>query len=81
MHRHADGFFTYLRRLAHERASATQETLPWLYEAIGTPAKPLEQEFLAYLDQYPPEDPFWLKQAHMLLDLRAELITLASRSW
>lgn len=79
MQRSPDGFLQYLDRLARERPKEGEETLGWLLGALGKEQRPLEQEFLAYLERFPPEDPFWLKQQQAFLDLRAELIALASR--
>ncbi|MBI3083413.1 MAG: DUF1570 domain-containing protein [Candidatus Omnitrophica bacterium] len=79
MQRSPDGFLQYLDRLAREQPKEGEETLGWLLGALGKEQRPLEQEFLAYLEQFPAEDPFWLKQKQAFLDLRAELIALAHR--
>ena len=72
MHRHPDGFVRYLDRIAREKPAEGQD-LEWLLQALGTELKPLEQEFTTYLAQFPPEDPFWLRQKQILLDLQADL--------
>lgn len=79
MHRYSEGFLAYLDRLAREHPAEGQDTLAWLLQAVGREQRPLEQEFLAYLDQFPPEDPAWLKQMQLFIDLRSELTTLFSR--
>ncbi len=81
MQHHRDAFMTYLERLAAEHPGEDVDTLPWLLEALGTAQRPLEQQFLAYLERFPAEDPFWLKQKQEFLDLHTELTTLASRLW
>lgn len=81
MHRYPDGFAAYLERVAREQPEEGEETLAWLMEALHTEQRPLEQEFLAYVDRFPPEDSSWMKQMKAFLDLRAELIALAHRLW
>ncbi len=81
MQRYPQGFLAYLQRLAREQPKPGEDTLPWLMEALGKEQRALEQEFLAYLDAFPKEDPMWLKQMQLFLDLRAELISLAQRLW
>ena len=79
MHRYPDGFLRYLERLASSPPQEGEDTLAWLLEATGKELRPLEQEFMAYLDQFSHEDPLWLKQMQAFLDLRQELIALLSR--
>jgi hypothetical protein len=79
MQRYPDGFLVYLKRLAREHPEEGQDTLAWLMDAVGKEQRALEQEFLSHLDQFPPQDPFWMKQMQVFLDLRQELIALASR--
>jgi len=81
LHRYPDGFLAYLSRLAREQPKEGEDTLRWLIEAVGKEQRALEQEFLAYLDPFPPEDPFWLKQMQAFIDLQSELTALASRLW
>ncbi len=81
LQRHPDGFLAYLDRLAREQPKEGEDTLSWLIEAVGKEQRALEQEFLAYVEQFPPEDPFWLKQMQAFIDLRAELTALVSRLW
>jgi hypothetical protein len=79
--RHRDAFLAFLDRVAREEPAADVDTLPWLVSAVGMEQRALEQEFQAYLDEFPPEDPLWLKQMQLFLDLRAELMALANRLW
>ena len=79
MHRYQDGFLSYLDRLAREQPKEGEDTLSWLFASLGKGQQPLEEEFLAYQEQFPPEDPMWLKQMQGFLDLRAELIALANQ--
>ncbi len=81
MQRYPVGFLAYLDRLAREHPQEGEDTLPWLMQALDREQRPLEQEFLAHVEQFPPEDPLWLKQVQSFLDLRAELSALASRFW
>ncbi len=81
MHRYPGPFLAYLDRLVREQPTGEQETLPWLLEAVGKEQRVLEQEFLAHLDAFPPEDSWALKEMQFFLDLRAELTALANRLW
>ncbi len=81
MHRYPEPFLAYLDRLARERPQKGNDTLSWLITAVGKPQRSLEQEFLAYMKQFQPEDPFWLKQMQTFLDLRSGLTTLAAQLW
>ncbi|MBI4597593.1 MAG: DUF1570 domain-containing protein [Candidatus Omnitrophica bacterium] len=79
MVRYRSGFMTYLDRLARQPPNDGEDTLPWLMEALGKEQRALEQEFLTYLDQFPLEDPFWLKRKQAILDLQNELNALLQR--
>lgn len=68
MHRYPEGFLAYLERVAREQPQAGEDTLTWLTQAVGTDHKHLDQEFLAYVDQFPPEDPAWLKEWQVLIE-------------
>jgi len=81
MHRYPEGFLAFLDRMAGTPPQSGADTLTWLVEAIGKDHKTLDQEFLNSLKQFPPEDPFWLKQWQELIDLHNDLRTLAARLW
>ena len=81
MARYPDGFLAYLDRLAREQPEDADDTLPWLVDAIGQDQRALEAEFLAYTDQFEPEDSFQMKQMQIFLELRTELIYLVNRLW
>lgn len=80
--RHRAAFLSYLGRIASASslpAEGEDRTLPWLLEALGLQPQALEEEFSQYVAQLPHEDPFWLRQMQIFLDLRFELIALANR--
>ena len=57
----------YVRRLC---AKAVRPVRADLMEALGKELRPLEQEFFAYVDQLPPEEPDWLKQMQVDVIMR-----------
>lgn len=74
MERYPEAFWAYLDRLARERAEPDEDTIEWLLEAIGTDVRSLDAQFAQYITQFPPEDPYWLKQLDIIFDLRNELL-------
>jgi hypothetical protein len=74
MQRYPEGFLAYLDRVAGEQPQDDEDTLEWLLEAVGQDQRSLEREFLAHVEAFPHEDPLWLKQMQMFLDLRQELL-------
>jgi len=76
MSHHRDGFLRYLDRMARETPTDQDQELAWLLEAVGQELRPFDAAFREYLASFPPEEPFWLKQKQVLLDLRAELGSL-----
>lgn len=81
MHRYPAALLGYLDRLNRVPPAAGTDTLAWLIEGTGKEQRVLEAEFLAYVDAFPAEDPPWLKQQQMLIDLRSELTTLWQQLW
>ena len=67
------------RSLARERPAESDDTLGWLTAAVGKDQRALELEFTAYLEQFLPEEPAWLKQQQAFIELREELTTLMNR--
>jgi hypothetical protein len=81
MQRYPEAFFRYLQRLATENPAEGTVTLNWLLDAVGRDAATFEQEFLAYVDSFPPVDSVLVKQMQDFLDARQELTRTAQRLW
>ena len=81
MHRYPQGFRAFLDRMAGTPPKPEDDTLAWLVEAVGKDHKTLDQEFLEYLKQFPPEEPLWLKQWQEIIDFNNDLRTLAAQLW
>jgi hypothetical protein len=81
MQRYPTGFLAYLDRLAREPPQEGEDTLAWLTQAVGRDQRTLEQEFLASMDRFPPEDSLRVKQMKELVDLLAALQALAHQLW
>jgi len=65
--------------MIHEHPADQGVELAWFTEAIGKDQQTLDEEFAAYLEQFPPEDSLLVKQMKTFLDLRDELTTLYHR--
>ncbi len=66
MNRYPKEFMEYQRRLSEDSAKG-QEDIKWLLEALGKELKPLEKEFVKYMDRYEDlEDPFAARYERML---------------
>jgi len=58
MHRYPEGFLKYLERVSREKPKENED-IQWLLSAVGKELRPLENEFLEYMDQFPKlEDPY-----------------------
>ncbi|MBI3997106.1 MAG: hypothetical protein HY352_05535 [Candidatus Omnitrophica bacterium] len=79
MAKYPEGFMTFQDRMIRETPGDQGIELTWFTEAIGKDQHTLDEEFAAYLEQFPPEDSLPVKQMKAFLDLRDELTTLARR--
>lgn len=72
MTRHRAAFFQYLERLATTPITG-DEDVAWLLEAVEMDLRTMEQEFLEYVQAFPPEDSPPLKRTQIIFDLREGL--------
>jgi len=81
MSRYREPFLSYLDRLAREQPGEGVDTLPWLITTVGLDQRLLEQEFRAYVEQFPPEDNPRVKQMKEFVDIVVGLRALAAQLW
>lgn len=79
MAKYPEGFMAFQDRMIRETPGDQGIELAWFTEAIGKDQQALDDEFAAYLGQFPPEDSLLVKQMKTFLDLRDELTTLYHR--